>query len=894
VRAFELARTAGVACCWLPVLLAVSASRASAQPTAPHGPVPEVRAARIARQLETDGRPSEDVRVQAQSATAFTQKDPDEGKPSTEATDLQVLYDDDAVYVRLRLHDTAPTGVVRRLTRRDQDPDGDRVTVYLDPRHDHLTGFSFWVTAAGAQGDAVIYNDTWSDTSWDAVWEATVSSIPDGWTAELRIPFSQLRFDSSPQQVWGINAARYIQRKNETDWLELVPKKESGLASRMAHLTGLDGIPRKRHLELLPYTVSRAEFIPPDDSDDPFNDGSRLFGGAGLDMKWGVTSNLTLNTTINPDFGQVEVDPAVVNLTAFETYFEERRPFFIEGSQVFSSFGRGGSNSFWGFNSSEPELFYSRRIGRTPQGDADGDFVDQALATTILGAAKLTGKTSRGWTLGLLDAVTSREWARVATGDVRTRAEIEPATNYFVGRLRREVQRAGVGLIATAVNRNLRDSVLRDELVRQAYVAGGDGYFFFDRKREWVVSGQMSASRVSGSAAAVKSLQEDPRHYFQRPDAPEVHLDPTRTSMSGWSGRATLNRNSGNWTVNATLWGVSPGFESNDLGFHWRGDTAGAHGVFLWQKHSPDKWTRYRNAWVSKWWTWNFARETTGDGFMFAGNATLLNYWNVWGNLWGNARTVDSTLTRGGPAAVVPARRMLNAGFSSDSRRRVSFSFSGNYSWDGMGRWDASGGPSLSLKPTSSITLSVGPSLRRNSEVAHYVDTISDPLAATFGNRYVFAALDQTEVSMTTRASLVLSPKMSLQVYAQPLLSAGRYWGFKEFAAPRTFDFSRYDQNGSLTSYNAGDDEYSIDPDGDGPAAPFTFDNPSFNIKSLRLNAVFRWEWRPGSTLFVVWTQQREDEDYPGQFNFNRDLPRMLRAKSDDVFLVKLSYWFAR
>jgi hypothetical protein len=463
-----------------------------------HAPHTSIAAVRTATPPTIDGRLSDESWSQANPVTRFTQRDPNEGQPATERTEIRVLYDDEAVYVGARMYDDDAKRIARRLSNRDDDPDADSITIYFDPRHDHLTGVSFVVSAAGVQRDSVISNDTNQDSSWDSVWESAVSVDDEGWSAELRIPFSQLRFTEAESQTWGFNASRFIRRKNETAWLELVPKNENGLASRMAHLTGLDGIPSRRHLEIVPYSATRGEFIAPDKPGNPFNNGSRMFASAGLDLKARVTSNMTLDATINPDFGQAEVDPAVVNLSAFETFFAEKRRFFIEGTEIFDSFGQGGANNFFGFNTSDPMVFYSRRIGRTPEGEATGDYVDSPPATTILGAVKLTGKTAGGWSVGLIEAVTGRERANVATGLSRTRVDVEPAANYFVGRLKRDFSRGGVGVLTTSAVHSLANSPLQDLLTRQAWVLGGDGYFF--RRKSPTIRGEPhSAASPAGS-----------------------------------------------------------------------------------------------------------------------------------------------------------------------------------------------------------------------------------------------------------------------------------------------------------------------------------------------------------------------------------------------------------
>ena len=851
---------------------------------AQHGSL-TVTAFRAAQPPQIDGRLSEEAWSHTPVADRFTQRDPQEGQPATERTEIRVMYDADALYIGARLYDSVPASIARRLSARDDSPDADHIVIYLDPRHDHRSGAEFLVTAAGVQRDVVISNDTFENSLWDAVWTSAVSVDGQGWSAEIRIPFSQLRFNAADTQTWGINVARHLRRANETSWLEMVPKNESGLASRMAHLTGLEGVRPRRQIELAPYTAMRQEFVEPEEAADPFNDGARTFGSIGLDVKAPMFAGLTLDATINPDFGQAEVDPAVVNLSAYETFFQEKRRFFLEGAEIFNNFGAGGSNNFFGFNTSDPDIFYSRRIGRAPQEEADGDFVDAPRAATILGAAKLTGKTAGGWSIGLIEALTGRERASVHNGSLSSRRAVEPLTNYVIARVRRDFNRGGAGMLATAVNRKLETAELRDLLPSRAVVIGGDAYYFFDRNKDWVVTGKLSGSRVSGSTAAVSELQRSPQRYYQRPDAPQVTFDPARTSLSGYAGRVNLNRNSGVWRVNATLWGVSPGFESNDLGFYGTGDRAGGHGVLLWRKQQPDRWTRFRGAWVARAWTWNFNREIHTNLWFGCANATLLNYWDVGGCASHGYRSLDDVLTRGGPIAVNPQDNGVSMDFNSDRRKWISIEANGGRNWNEFGGWNNRGGLTAIVKPLPSLTVSAGPSLTRSRDMAQYVDTFDD--------RPVFAAIDQTQLSMTTRVNWILNPRASLQVFMQPLLATGGYDGFKALAGPRTFEFREFSSAGVL-SLDAAERRYTIDPDAGGAASPFSFDDPDFNFKSLRVNAVFRWEFRPGSTLYAVWTEQREDESYPGEFRFRRDARRLFSTPSDDVFLLKMTYWLGR
>ncbi len=868
---------------------------ALAWPEAPHGE-PVVRAERAGAPISVDGRLDEDAWRRAPVAGGFLQRDPNQGEPATEATELRILFDDGALYVGARLRDREPARIVRQLSRRDVVAEADSFSIFLDPHHDHLTGVEFQVSAAGVQRDAVIYDDNFEDDSWDAVWESAVAVDAEGWTVEMRIPFSQLRFPVASRQAWGVNARRVVQRKNEASWLALVPKNESGLASRMAHLEGIEGVPPAKHVELLPYLSTRAEYVAPTRPGDPFNDGSRLFGGAGLDLKYGFATNMALVAAINPDFGQVEVDPAVVNLTAFETFFEEKRPFFTEGAQVFSHFARSGASEYLSFFYPEPQLFYSRRIGRAPQGSAAADFVDTPESTTILGAAKLTGRTRGGWTVGVLEAVTGRETARLSDELSFGREEVEPLTNYVVGRMRRELGRRGaIGFLGTAVNRDLRTPDLSVLLVRRALVAGFDGHVFLDSRRDWVVYGGMAGSTLAGSPAAILRLQKAAARYYQRPDAPHVHLDPTATSLSGWSGSLGLNKNSGNVTFSAGVWGINPGFEPNDAGFATQTDRGGGHGLVQFRKLTPDGLTRSRQVWFAKWWTWNFGGESQGDGVQSSASVELRNFWKATLGLAQSWATLDDKLTRGGPTTIRPGIRNLTYTVSTDSRRHFWASASGTLQNRDFGSRSRLYSIQLNFKPWSALTLQATPTLMQVHTAAQYLATVADPTAtSTFGARYVFGALEQTEFSMPLRVNLVLSPRLSLQLYAQALLSAGDYPAIKELATPRTYDFPAYGTDvGTLTTDPSGS-AYLIDPDGAGPAAPFRLPVPDFNIKSLRVNAVARWEFRPGSTVYLVWTKREENRAHPGDFSFGRDLRDLLRSPADDVFMVKVAWWLGR
>lgn len=602
------------------------------EPQSAHGTVWTVRASRITTGIAIDGRLDDETWGGIEASGAFRQREPDEGRPATEDTQVRVGYDDESLYVAVQLFDRDPSGIERRLSRRDTRGSTDTLTVYLDPYHDHRTGVMFEVSAAGVQRDALIYDDGRTDSTWDAVWYSAVGYGPEGWTVEMRIPFSQLRFVPT-NQTWGINVVRYIHRKAEDDWLELVSRDADWLASRMAHLMGLDGIRSSSHFEFIPHGMVRADFVASEPG-NPFNDGSRFLESGGLDVKWGATNSLTLDVTFRPDFGQVEVDPSVVNLTEFERFFEERRPFFLGGSQIFRSVA-GES------------LFYSRRIGRPPQGSAHGDFTEPIDATVILGAAKLTG-TAGGASFGLLNAVTNRERAASVTDGVRSSTEVEPLANYLVGRFRKDGGRGGVGAMFTATNRGHTTPELRGRLARYAYAASSDGYLYLDGRRDWVFSGQVAMSLFKGDPAAVLRQQRSSRRYYQRPDQMYVNIDPTASSLSGWSGVLRLRRNSGSVRLDASAAATSPGYEINDVGFQPLADRIAVETTLSWRKSSPDRLTRRRSISFSKSYAWNFGKHEQEDAWTTNASITFLNYWYVSANASLRLRSLDDHLTRGG------------------------------------------------------------------------------------------------------------------------------------------------------------------------------------------------------------------------------------------------------
>ena len=878
-------------------LLAANVAAARNQDARPPVEPKVLRVLQAQEAVKIDGILDERI-WQAAGTGDFVQTDPVDGGPPSERTTVWIAYDDRALYVAARMDDSQPDLIVAPLARRDALADEHHVWLQdsdwfefsVDSYHDRLSGFHFAINPAGSIADATISNDTWFDYSWDGVWESAARRDSSGWTVEIRIPFDQLRFRSLQSPVWGVNFRRIIKRKYERDVLAWVPKNESGYVSRFAMLEGLQGMRQRLHAEFLPYGVARAEFAPAE-AGNPFRSGHDYLATAGLDVKVGLQSNLTLDATVNPDFGQVEVDPAVVNLTAYETYFEEKRPFFIEGASIFT-FGQGGATDYYGFNFQEPDFFYSRRIGRPPQGNVRGQgFTDFPDSSRIIGAAKITGKIGADWNIGFVSALTSREYARVDFQGERGRELVEPFSYYGGLRARKDFHqgRQGLGLIATATLRELDGPDLAGLLNHRAFVIGADGWSFLDKSKTWVWTGWLGASRAEGTAADILRLQESSTHYYQRPDADHLDYDPAATSMSGWSGRMTLNKERGNFITNFSLAAISPGFDVNDLGYMNRGDIINTHLVLGYRWLKPGRTFRNASLLLAKALGLNFGGTRIQDGYYLFANAQLLNYWSLETMVAFSPDTMSDDLTWGGPLMLHPSVFSTYLEVGSDDRKPVVLFAYGEWNKSGGGSYNWSTEIDLQWKPAPALSFSIGPAYLYRYSHAQWLATIDDTLmTATFGKRYVFSDIQFHELSTSLRLNWTFTPKLSLQAYIQPYLATGAHSAYKEFAQPRTFDFNHYGQNGSLIFRQA--DGYLIDPDGGGPAAAFFVADPDFNFKSLRGTIVLRWEYRPGSALYLVWTQNRSAESAAGVFDFNRDLGDLFRAPGDNIFLLKFTY----
>ena len=849
----------------------------------------QVRAIRIHEKVDLDGKLSETFWKDEHAVSAFKQREPEEGKESTERTLVDIVFDDEAIYIGARMYDSNPELIEARMQRRDVTIDSDSFMFYVDPYYDRRTGFYFGINAAGTLYDGTLLNDSWDDNSWDGVWEGKAHIDEKGWTAEMRIPYSQLRFRKSDGYVWGVNCKRVISRKNEIAYLVFTPKNGSGFVSRFPELVGLQDISPGRSIQVLPYVTSRGSFYPATEG-DPLHDGADYDPGVGGDLSMGLGGGLTLNATLNPDFGQVEVDPAVVNLSDVETFYPEKRPFFIEGSSIFE-FGQGGATNYWGFNWSNPLFFYSRRIGRAPQGSvAEADYDEIPDGTTIIGAGKISGKMWGTWNTGTLHAFTAKEQAQLHTDGITTESEVEPATYYEVSRMQREFNggKQGLGFITTLAQRFFDEPQLENELNQTSFVAGADGWTFLDDNKTWVVSGYSGFSYNAGTAERITDLQESSLHYFQRPDADYIDVNPNATSLTGAVARAYLNKEKGNVFLNAAFGLISPGFDINDVGFLWRADQINMHFGSGYKWTEPRHFYRYAESGLAFFRTGDFGGDTTWGGLYQFNYVQFKNYYTLNFSFAYNPQTINDFRTRGGPKTLNLPGYELNVSGTTDSRKMWVFG-AGYNMYEAEQEHFRYYNFNVEWKPVSNVSVQLSPSYETMQTPAQWVDNFEDSYATdTYGSRYVFGELSQRTFAASVRMNWTFTPALSLQVYAQPLISSGEYSNFKELALPRTYDFQTYGP-GQISLV---DGVYTVDPDGSGPARSFTFDNPDFNYTSLRGNAVLRWEYRPGSTMYFVWTQTRDDEVVDGDFQFGNSLSRMFNSDADNIFMVKFTYYW--
>jgi hypothetical protein len=827
---------------------------------------------------EIDGRLDDEAWKQGEWAGDFTQQIPTEGAPPSQETELKILYDDRHLYFAVRAHDD-PAKVHRYPGRRD-DFTGDIVGICFDSYNSKQSGFEFDLTAGGSKIDLILGNgETEWDTTWDPVWNGKVAHDEHGWTAEFRVPLNQLRFGPQEDQVWGLHAWRWIDRNQEEVQWQLIPRQNTGRMYQLGELHGIRGLPRPRHVELLPFALGRASSGP--SVPEGGTDGS---GALGLDAKVGLSSNFTLDATVNPDFGQVEADPSVVNLTAYETFYEEKRPFFLEGRKILA------------FEVEDADqLFYSRRIGAPPSGapllGPDEEMAGLPESTTILGAFKVTGRTDGGLSVAGLQAFTQEETASVTSPLGQRDLVVEPFGSFTVARLHKDWDKGNTSLggMLTSTHRWVGDPGTAF-LPTQATTGGIDFTRHF-ANREWVLEASGVASRVSGDPAAILALQTSAVHYFQRPDASHLGVDPNATSLSGHGGEVRFGRSdTSRLRLTDHFHWYSPGLDLNDVGFLRQADVI-ANQVFLgWSETTP------RGAFRS--YSVELAREDQWDfGGLATRSSTGLEVEGQFENKWGAdlelsyEDVVDTRMLRGGPALRWHDYYEAELGLRSDQSKRVSASVRGSRSWardDDSRAWSLGG--YLGFRPSNRLSVSAQASYEQLLDSLQYVATAN---RAGGDTRWVLGSIDQDTWSFAFRVNLSITPDLTLQYYGSPFIGTGRYTAFKRATDTLAQDnASRFHLfTPEEITFLPEDNSYEVTEAGGGPS--YSFANPDFSFRQFRSNLVARWEWKPGSSVYVVWSQGRTSYAPEWDASFGSNWDALRGARPDNVFLVKVSYWFS-
>ena len=864
-------------------------ARPALQAQAPAAGPREARAVRVSDgAIRIDGTLDEEVWQTAPPATDFVQAEPNEGAEPTDRMEVRFVYDDSALYVGARMFGTDP--VQAPLTRRDDGGQAQSIQIELDTYFDRRTAYMFGVTAAGVRLDHYHPTDDEndSDPEYDPVWQARTVITESGWTAEPWLPFTQLRFSERSERVFGLNIKRNVPSRNEEVYWAPVRRTESGWASRFGELRGIEGVEPRGRLEILPYVSGSSRITGDRDPGDPFDDGKNLGGRVGADLKYGLGSNLTLDVTFNPDFGQIEADPAEVNLTVFETIFSERRPFFLEGNNVLTA----GTGNY----------YYSRRIGARPSGSVSGDYVDRPDTATIFAAAKLTGRLASGTSVGFLGAVTDQEFARTSSDGRLDRTRVAPRSGWGVARVIQEFgdQGSTVGAHLTVVHRGMEpDAPLAAVLSRNATTAGADTQIRF-ADRAYLASFNVGFTRIDGEADAIAGYQQRNSHLLQRVDLPDIWFDPTRRSIDGVQVTGRLDKIAGrHWLWNTNVMIESPEFEPSDFGrLNFAGDV-NVRAQLTYRETLPGRVFRAYsfNASLGE---YSYFDGTLGDRYTVGGSSsvTFLNFWSTRVNMSRFFRGLDAQLTRGGPVMGVPLGWSGSWSLRNRAGSQTQWSGDANYQSNELGDNTWGLGASLSVRPSSSLQLSVGPSYSNQNGTRatfsgpinrQYLTTLSGGRPETFGKRYIFGFPDRTTLSMQMRLSYTFKPDMTLDVYAEPFAASGRYLAFGETLVPGARELRVYGEDGT-TIVRQADGSYRV-TDGDDT---FSLPNRDFNVRSFRSNVVLRWEWRPGSTLFVVWQQNRESRVSEGQHVGLGDLFESLTATGDNIFAVKTTLWTSR
>lgn len=834
-----------------------------------------------------DGNLNDAAWKQLKWMNEFIQVEPYEGRKPTQETKFKMAHSNEHLYIAIRAYDTHPDSIVKRLSRRD-NLEGDQVGVQIDSYNDKRTAFSFFVSAAGVKTDWIVSDDGMTqDYNWDPIWYVDTDIDSLGWTAEMKIPFTQLRFSRKGESGWGLQIQRTIYRNDEEVMWKLIPQDASGWVSEFGEMKGMKDIKPQKEKSITPYTVTQLERFNKS-KENPFKaTGKNKKLDAGINGKFGVTNNLTLDMAINPDFGQVEADPSKVNLSAYENYFEEKRPFFIEGQSIMN-FRLMQLGDFMMDN-----LFYSRRIGQSPSyspSTEPGEFAKVPDNTDILGATKLTGKTRDGWSVGVMESMTSREKAEISDGTDTRFKTVEPLSNYFLGRVQKDFSegKTMVGGIFTATNRRIESDHL-NFMHDQAYT-GGINFKHRWSDRTYQLAFRGIASHVRGSQEAIARTQQSSARYYQRPDVDHISLDSTRNSLSGHGGSLMfLKLGQGHFSYGLFFNWKSPGLELNDMGYQRDADQISQLGFAQYRVWEPFMIFRNLNININQWRLWDYGGNHLVTGGNINMNMQFKNYWRLGFGINGNSSSLSKTALRGGPYLREPASYHYWLQAETDPRKDLKLSVGNNQSWNAYSSYRSNSiFTEITYIPHNTVNISLMPSVNFEEDELQYVDTRE----LNSQKRYIMASIDLTTLSMSLRLNFSLTPELSLQYWGQPFIANGNYSDFKRITTPKAGDYQDRFHIFTKDQITQENGSFIIDETCDG-TIDYTFGAPDFNVLQFKSNFVARWEYTPGSTVYLVWSQNRNGFNSTGKFRFQNDINDLFGIYPKNVFLVKFTYRFA-
>ncbi|WP_277466032.1 DUF5916 domain-containing protein [Parabacteroides sp. PF5-6] len=827
-----------------------------------------------------DGRIDEPFWTEnGQWSEPFVQVSPYERQPSPSPTRMKLLYDDRYIYVGIYCKDEVPEGMNAFIGNRDDNSLGDLISIAFDTYHDYRAAPEFNLNLGGNRTDLIVTDKLDINRSWNAVWEGRthINKADSSWTAELRIPFSQLRYNQlSEEGIWGLHVRRIIRRNNEVQNWSIIPLKNNGHVFSFGEMHGMHDLPKPRGIELQPYVMGKYQRSPKV-AGSPYQKGNDWNGNAGLDAKVAL-SDFTLDITINPDYGQVELDPSVMNLTAYETFYDEKRPFFLEGKHIMD------------FNNGSDMMFYTRRIGAMPSYTPGGDFVETKENVPIIGALKLTGTNRNGLTLGIVQSLTARSSARVTTGGQEDKVVVEPLTNYSVARVQKNWKgNTLLGGMLTSVNRALNEQHLKDRIVRNAFTAGVDFTQYFNNRLYYIDLKAMFSS-LQGSEEAIQLLQQSPVHYYQRASAQNyLGVDPTRTALNGTGGYLKVGRKgNARWSFSETFNWLSPGFDLNNVGYLKQADKLSNETTIEFKQ--TDTWKIFRNNTftLTQGNQWDYGGSSYGNSLALQWKTMFINRYELSVAQTRGWNWVHTRRLRGGPDIRFGGWNNTVASFNTDKAKRMAFTlkYSADHNVRGDYRFNTLT-PSLTYKWGNHVYLSGEFNYVFNTDHMEYVATVKDydylPPA------YIVGHLEQRTYGLTMKVQVNVTPDISLQFYGSPFTSTGKFDTFKMAMDPKSRQPDERFHTFTSAEISLSEGIYSVVRSGE---VAYRFKDPDFSFNEFRSNLVARWEYRPGSTLYFVWEHSMSQRDPYWESGWNDNLNRMFGLPATNVFMVKLNYWF--